>query len=352
VRDNNDETVNWMSEIVKNMAEVDSIAPWSDDTLCALTGSQPPVTQKDILSTTTTDKALTVLMSKIEKGFPDTKAELEQEIQPYWRVKDMLTVYEGVIYIGHKKGVVPEELRSRTLDTLHAAHQGTTSMRLRAERNLFWPNMAKYIASKRMSCISCDETAPSQSPEPPMSPITPEYPFQHICSDFFSLQGHNFSLVVDRFRNWLQVFTGKGGVHNLISLLGQCFHSFGIPETLTSDGGPEYTAGNTQEFLRKLGVHHRLTSLGFPHANQKAERSVGSAKRVIRDAVKPNGELDPVTLVKGLLTMRNTPDQDTGMSPAQMLLGRDLRDFLLGTKPKAHLTQHTDLRETWQEVAE
>jgi hypothetical protein len=40
---------------------------------------------------TTTD----MLMNKIEKGFPETKAELEQEIQPSWRVKDMLTVYEG-----------------------------------------------------------------------------------------------------------------------------------------------------------------------------------------------------------------------------------------------------------------
>ena len=79
-------------------------------------------------------------------------------------------------------------------------------------------------------------------------------------------------------------------------------------------------------------------SVGFPHGNQKAERSVGSAKRVIRDSVKPNGELDPVLLVKGVLTLRNTSDQDTGMSPAQMLLGRDLHDFLPGTKPKAHQT--------------
>ena len=94
MRDNNDEMVNWMSEIVKNMAEVDSIAPWSDDILCSLTDSQPPVTQKDILSTTT------VLRTKIEKGFPETKDELEQDIQPYWRVRDMLTVYEGVIYMG------------------------------------------------------------------------------------------------------------------------------------------------------------------------------------------------------------------------------------------------------------
>ena len=90
------------------------------------------------------------MMSKVEKGLPETKTELEQEIEPYWRVKDMLTVYEGVIYMGDRV-VVPEELRSRTLDTLHAAHQGTTSMRLRAERNLFWPNMARDIASKCMS---------------------------------------------------------------------------------------------------------------------------------------------------------------------------------------------------------
>ena len=45
-----------------------------------------------------------------------------------------------------------------------------------------------------------------------------------------------------------------------------------------------------------------MTSVGFPHANQKAERSVGSAERVIRNTVKPNGELDPVTLVRRLLS--------------------------------------------------
>ena len=346
VRGNNDEKVNWISQL----ADKDSIAPWSEDTLCTMTGSQPPVIQKDILSTTASDKTLTQLRTFILKGFPETKSELPHDLQPYWRTRDMLTEYEGVIYMGDRV-VVPEALRSRTLETLHAAHQGTSSMRLRAERNLFWPNMAKDIASTRLSCCSCDATAPSQSPEPPITPITPEYPFQHVCSDYFSLAGHNFCLVVDRFSNWLQVYTGKGGAYNLISLLGQSFHSFGIPETLTSDGGSEYIAGNTKEFLRKLGVHHRLSSVGFPHANQKAERSVGTAKRVIRDAVKPSGELDTVTLIRGLLQLRNTPDKDTGLSPAEMLLGRQLRDFLPG-KPKPHMTSHKDLKDVWQKVAE
>ena len=43
---------------------------------------------------------------------------------------------------------------------------------------------------------------------------------------------------------------------------------------------------------------------------------MGTTKRVIWDAVKHNGELDTFTLVKGLLTLRNTPDQ---MLPATIV---------------------------------
>ena len=77
----------------------------------------------------------------------------------------------------------------------------------------------------------------------------------------------------------------------------------------------EYVAANTKEFLKKLGIHYRLTSVGFPLANQKAGRSVGTAKRVIRDAIKSTGELNTA--------IRNTPNQDSGLSPL-ILLGRDL----------------------------
>ena len=210
---------------------------------------------------------------------------------------------------------------------------------------------ARDIALKRQLCQSCDATAPSQSPEPPITPETPEYPFRHVCTDYFSLSGHNFCLVVDRFSNWLQVYQGKGGSSNLICLLADLFHNFGIPETLTSDGGPEYKSEKTGEFLRKLGIKHRMTSVGFPHANQKAERSVGAAKRLLRDVIKPSGEIDSVALIKGLLQLRNTPDQDTGLSPAQMLLGRELRDFL-PQKKGPEIKSYKDMRDKWQDVAE
>ena len=94
MRGNNDETVNWISMIVKNMADVDRIAPWSDDSLCTMTSSQPPVTQQDIVSTTATDKALTMLRNYIENY-----------------------IEKGVVFMGDRV-VVPMELRARKLDTL------------------------------------------------------------------------------------------------------------------------------------------------------------------------------------------------------------------------------------------
>ena len=57
-------------------------------------------------------------------------------------------------------------------------------------------------------------------------------------------------------------------------------------------------------------------------------------------------------MVRGLLQLRKTPDQDTGLSPAQLLLGRDLRDFLLSSNRSFPIKHARVLRRKWQEVAE
>ena len=276
VRDCNDEALSWLSELSICLVDVEEQIPWPEECLCGEMAVSPPVSHQDIVTATAEDKTMKDLSACIKEQFPDTRAELPKHLQPYWRFRNLLTVSEGVIFMGDRI-VIPDTLKTRILDTLHSANQGTTSMRLRSEQNLYWSSMARDIARRKQSCQSCDATAPSQSPEPPITPEVPEYPFQHVATDYFSLAGHNFCLVVDRFSKWLQVYRGTGGSSNLISLLGDLFHSFGIPETLTSDGGPQYIAEITKDFLIKLGVKHRISSVGFPHSNQKAERSVGAA---------------------------------------------------------------------------
>ena len=72
---------------------------------------------------------------------------------------------------------------------------------------------------------------------PPITPETPEYPFQHICSDYFELGGHSFCVIVDRFSGWFNISHGKGGAERIVPVFAKLFQDMGVPETLTTDGG-------------------------------------------------------------------------------------------------------------------
>ena len=73
--------------------------------------------------------------------------------------------------------------------------------------------------------------------------------------------------------------------------------------------------------------------------------AVKQVKRLLRDNVGQSGTLDTAKFSRALLTMRNTPDRDTRKSPAQVLFGRQLRDFL--PTPQKRL-----VGEVWEKLAD
>ena len=86
-------------------------------------------------------------------------------------------------------------------------------------------------------------------PNAPLTPPTqPVYPFQCVCADFFHYKGVNYLVIVDRYSNWPIVEKTSGGSQGLIDSLRRSFVTYGIPDELSSDGGPEFTAATTHEF--------------------------------------------------------------------------------------------------------
>ncbi|CAC5401121.1 unnamed protein product [Mytilus coruscus] len=99
-----------------------------------------------------------------------------------------------------------------------------------------------------------DDT-PSKPNAPPTPLMSPDYPFQCVCSDFFQYKGICYLVIVDRYSNWPIVERSSDGAVGLITCLRRTFVTFGIPDELASDGGPGYTSTATKQFLQDWGVH-------------------------------------------------------------------------------------------------
>ena len=309
----------------------------------ALDAARTVVTWDMVREATTSDNTFVSLVQHLEVGFPVDCRQLPADLRPYHRFAASLCVVDGVVLMGQRV-VIPPALRPSVLHALHAAHQGVNAMRARAMDSVYWPDITVDIARVRDCCAHCHRMAKSNPMQPPADVVPPDYPFQRICSDYFTYNGKDYLVIVDRYSNWPIAYKSESGADGLVKRLRETFVTFGIPEELTSDGGPQFTAGKTRAFLQAWGVRHRITSVANPHANCRAELAVKTVKRMLADNINPSGCLDIDSFQRAMLMYRNTVDPETKASPALILFGRPIRDAI--PIPPGRYSPH----ETWQEL--
>ena len=236
------------------------------------------VTWNCVKIATIKDTMLQQLKSYILTSFPTSINELPTELQPYWQYRNELSVVDEVILVGSRV-LIPTPLRSDVCKVLHSAHQGTTAMCARAKSAVFWPGITASINRTREQCSTCWRIAPSQPHLPPVDPVVPSYPFQAIATDYCDFEGSHYLITVDRFSNWPEISkvlnnSSNSGSAGLMKSLKRYFATFGVPEELSSDGGPEFTAKETKKFFDKWGIKHRQSSSYYSKSNGRAEAAV------------------------------------------------------------------------------
>jgi transposase InsO family protein len=98
---------------------------------------------------------------------------------------------------------------------------------------------------------------------------------------------------------------------------------FGVPTTLTSDRGSQFTSGLWSELCRFLNIRHSPTTAYHPEANGMVER----LHRRLKDALRARAAtaaswVDHIPWI--LLSLRAAPREDDGISPAERTYGSPL----------------------------
>ena len=239
---------------------------------------------------------------------------------------------------------------------MHAAHQGVSAIERCARATVFWPGMTQHINSIRNSCVHCNHSALSQAAIPPIPINPPTTPFEYIFADYFDYSGRHFLVIGDKFSGSADVFGTSLGSNiadaaDLIRLLRTYFATFGVPDEISTDGGPEFTAFVTQQFLKTWGVEHRVSSAYFPQSNDRAKVAVKAAKRLLIANVSPSSDSNNDLFLRALLQLRNTPDPDSDMSPAEIIFGHSLRYAFSFINRLPKFTNRS-IRRTWRKRGE
>jgi transposase InsO family protein len=252
-------------------------------------------------------------------NFPPREAATTGE---YWSAREELTVEDGLLYF-QSRLVIPRQSRARFLESLHRGHVALSTMTKRAQVTVWWPGMTNDMKLKASKCGECQHELPMQRREPMLSFDVPPAPGVTVHSDYFELSGKDYLLIVDGFSGWVDVATVSSmRPVELIRVLRTYMMRHGVPRQFHSDQGSPYTSAEFRSFCDKWGIRVSLGSPKHPRGNAIAESYVKKVKRILRTAK------DEDEIARAILAMHQTPVAPGRPSPAQLHLGRNLRDEL------------------------
>ena len=268
-----------------------------------------------------------VVQQKIKKlvrtGWPARRKSLEHELRPYWSMRHVISVVDGLIMAGSRI-IIPEQSRSQVLQEIHEGHQGITKCTLRAKNAVYWPGMYNEIRNVVGNCGACKEFENAQTKCPMIITEIPPQPWYTVGADLFQFKGRWHLLVTDIYSKapFVRPLPNSGS-YATIRAMKSIFTENGIPLKVVSDNGTHFTGGEYKRFASKWGFEMVLSSPEYPQGHALIERHIQTVKKCMWKCDVSGYDLD-----LALLVLRSTPLAADLPSPAELLQGRKFRTTL------------------------
>lgn len=269
------------------------------------------------------DEELQELQKIVENGWPEDQKDLPTILQPYWTFRDEISSFNKLMYKGQKV-IVPSGQKQDILRQIHLGHFGIQRTLSAAREHLFWTQMTKDITNYVERCSICQSTQKSKTREPLITKKVPKLPFEIVATDLFHFKQREYLLLVDSYSGFFDFrYLKQSTSKEVIQTLKSWFAVHGIPATLESDNGPQFSSNEFKRFSDDWKFNHQTSSPRYPKSNGLAERFVQTAKTMLRRC-----EMDDTEVHLALLNYRNTQRNGIIGSPNQRLMSRTTRSVL------------------------
>ena len=213
------------------------------------------------------------------------------------------------------------------------SHGGFHKTLQRLRQLYFWPGMAKQVKEYVSKCDTCkNNKSYTQISRPPMGGETiTDRPFQRLYIDFLgpyprSKSGNAYIFIIlDHMSKFVFLKPmAKADAKNVVKfLISEVFHKFGVPESIFSDNGKQFTSKCFASMVENYGVRHLKTPVRAPQANA-SERVNQSALAAIRTYLETDQTEWDLHLSEIECALRSAVHSATGVSPYFSLFGQNM----------------------------
>ncbi|KAJ1184493.1 hypothetical protein NDU88_001299 [Pleurodeles waltl] len=238
------------------------------------------ITKEEWVTATNEDRTIQTLKDKIRDGWPERLQQIEEDLKGYWEVRSELHIAKDLVMRGERI-IPPQELWEKLIGLAHEGHLGRTLTKNKLRASYWFPTMDKLVENTMRECVHfalSDKT--NITHKSPLSPVeVPTKPWDNLWLDILGpltclgSRARFIFVLVDYHTHWVMT----RAVHNVTTqdvteFLKEAFTREGIPSTIVTDNGVQFTSGAMVEFLRNSGVQHFRTALYNPKANGLVER--------------------------------------------------------------------------------
>ena len=152
-----------------------------------------------------------------------------------------------------------------------------------------------------------------------MSTPLPDRPWKRIGIDLCEHNKQSYLVISDYYSRFIEILHMPTTTSTqVVTKLKTTFARYGVADEVISDNGPQFSSEEFKDMARELDFTHVTSSPHHPQGNGHAERAVQIAKGILK-------QKDPLL---ALMCYRATPCSSTGVSPAELLMGRKIRTTL------------------------